>query len=199
MIGFRRVGVQLCRGQHDAEEEPGAMGPGDEIGVLALPAEAGLFRQRLFHQGRGVDKDFHLLAGLARKFLGELFQPALHHVMIIAVAGIDGNIAGGAGFQVFERIALRPVIHGDDEGGFRLRPHIGGLFPALERCFHPAHGAVTAFFDKFLQPSRRRPGLIGAADADSVKAERGGGLLERGSRSRDHHNALAAARRASGH
>ena len=32
----------------------------DEIGVLALPADAGRLRERLFHDRRGVDEDLQL-------------------------------------------------------------------------------------------------------------------------------------------
>jgi hypothetical protein len=35
----------------------------DEVGVLALPAEAGGGGQRLFHHRRGIDEDLHLAAG----------------------------------------------------------------------------------------------------------------------------------------
>src|SRR6185312_17181056 len=41
MILFRRIGGEIERREDLAEEEPGAVAARDEIGVLALPADAG--------------------------------------------------------------------------------------------------------------------------------------------------------------
>ena len=71
MIGLRRVGRQLGAGEDRAEEQPGAELAADEIGVLALPAEAGRGGERLFHQRRGVDEDLHLAAGARLEAAGE--------------------------------------------------------------------------------------------------------------------------------
>ena len=61
-----RIGRQIERGEDRAEEQPRAEFARDQIGVLALPADAGRFRQRLFHHRRGVDEDFDLAAGAVR-------------------------------------------------------------------------------------------------------------------------------------
>src|SRR5882724_13417870 len=55
MIGLGLVARQVERGVDRAEKQPGAEPARDQVGVLALPAEAGGLRQRLFHYGRGID------------------------------------------------------------------------------------------------------------------------------------------------
>ena len=64
MVDLRRViGREVGGGEDRAEKQPGAMLAADQIGVLALPAEAGGFCQRLFHHRRGVDEDLDVAAG----------------------------------------------------------------------------------------------------------------------------------------
>ena len=58
------------RGKYFAEEQPGAVLAGDEIGVLALPADAGVLRQRLFHQRRGINEHLHRGAAFLRQPVG---------------------------------------------------------------------------------------------------------------------------------
>jgi hypothetical protein len=60
MVGVGLVGGSSARREDRAEEQPRAEFAGDEIGVLALPAEAGGGGQRLLHHRRGVDEHLHL-------------------------------------------------------------------------------------------------------------------------------------------
>ncbi len=60
--GVGRVGRELERGVDLAQEEPGAVAAGDQVGVLALPAEAGGLGERLFHDRGGIDEDFDVAA-----------------------------------------------------------------------------------------------------------------------------------------
>ena len=91
MVRFRRVRRQFRGGEDRAEEEPRAEVAADEVGVLALPAEAGLFRERLLHHRRGVDEDLDVGAGSRGEPGRDLLQPALDDVVIVAVARIDGD------------------------------------------------------------------------------------------------------------
>ncbi len=57
---MRRVDRQLGAGEDRPQEQPGAELAADQHGVLALPAEARRFRQRLLHHRRRIDEHFHL-------------------------------------------------------------------------------------------------------------------------------------------
>ncbi len=84
MVGLRLVERQFERREDRAEKQPGAELARDQIGVLALPAEAGGFGERLLHHRRGVDEDLHLAAGLGREPLRDALQLALDQVVIVA-------------------------------------------------------------------------------------------------------------------
>ena len=60
MVAFGASGVERQAQIDLAEEQPGAELARHEVGVLALPAEAGLLGQRLLHDRRGVDKHLQL-------------------------------------------------------------------------------------------------------------------------------------------
>ena len=96
MVLLRRVRLDLGRGEDRAEKQPRAELAADEIGVLALPADAGGFGERLFHDRRGVDEDLHVAAGPGDDAAGDLLQPALDDVVIVAVLRIDGDRAAVA-------------------------------------------------------------------------------------------------------
>ena len=61
----------------------------DQIGVLALPADARRLGQRLFHHRRGIDEHLQLAAGLRDQPSRERFQRLLDRLVIIAALGID--------------------------------------------------------------------------------------------------------------
>ena len=84
MVDLRRVGLDLGRGQDGAEEQPGAVLARDEVGVLALPAEARRLPQRLLHQRRGVDEHLHVGAAQPRQPAGDALQAGADHVMVVA-------------------------------------------------------------------------------------------------------------------
>ena len=91
MVALGRVGRKISGGEQRAEKQPGAKFAADEVGVLALPAEPRRLRQRLLHHRRGVDEHFDVGAGARDEPGGELFEPALDDVVIIAMAGVDGD------------------------------------------------------------------------------------------------------------
>ena len=107
MVGLRRVRRQLERGEDRAEEQPRAEVARDEIGVLALPAEAGRRGERLLHHRRGIDEHLRRsgTAGLWRARPARSFRRALDHVVIVAMSRINGNIAAGGRSQPGQRIA----------------------------------------------------------------------------------------------
>ena len=82
------VRFQLQAGQDYAEEQPAAMLPADEVGVLALPANPRRLRQRLFHDRRGVDEDLQLRWRLGDDEPRQRLQRLLDRLVIVAALGI---------------------------------------------------------------------------------------------------------------
>ena len=72
MILHRQIGAEVERGKNFTEKKPGAEFPRHQVGVLALPAESRLLRDRFFHHRRGVDKQLHLARPVFGNPAGEL-------------------------------------------------------------------------------------------------------------------------------
>ena len=84
-----RVRLQLEAGQDHAEEQPAAMLAADEIGMLALPADAGRLGERLFHHRRGVDEHLELGRRLLDDEARQRLQRLLDRLVIVAALRID--------------------------------------------------------------------------------------------------------------
>ena len=89
IVGLGCVGRQIERGEDRAEKQPRAELARDQIGVLALPAETGAGRQRLFHHRRGIDEHFHVAAGVFDQPARDFFQPRLDQLVIVVALGIS--------------------------------------------------------------------------------------------------------------
>src|SRR3569833_2175312 len=77
---------QFEAGKDHAKEQPTAMLAADDVGVLALPAEAGGLSKRLFENRRGVDEHLEVAARLRREPAAERFQRLLgRHVIVAAL------------------------------------------------------------------------------------------------------------------
>ena len=87
---------QFERGEDRAEKQPRAELARDEIGVLALPAEAGGRGERLFHHGGGVDEHLHVAAGLREQPAGERLEPRLDDLVIVVALRVDRDRAAVA-------------------------------------------------------------------------------------------------------
>ena len=163
--------------------------------MLALPAHARLCGERLFHQRRRIDENFHLSPRLGHEGAGELFQARLDEVMIVPAPRIDGDVSDSAFGQQLHRVDTRPIVQCDDDSRFRPGPH-GGRGPApVQRGFHPLHLAMATVCHESLKPFTCRPWLIGPRDADAVETYRTRRVFEesfgrtgQGIRSRDRHN-----------
>ena len=99
---------QFERGEDRAEEQPRAELARDEIGVLALPAEARGIRQRLFHHGGSVDEHFHVAAGIRDHPARQRLEPALDHLVIVVALRIGRDRAAVALLQNLQRISSGP-------------------------------------------------------------------------------------------
>ena len=151
MIARRRVGRQVERGEDGAEEQPGAELERNQIGVLALPAEARGFRERLLHHRRSVDEHLDVAAGLFDQPAAEILQPRLDHLVVVVALGIDRDGAARALFQDRQRIAVRAVIDAEHDDRAHVRPHRARIAAAVGLGRHPIHVAVAAFGEEYAQ------------------------------------------------
>lgn len=123
----------------------------NEIGVLAEPAKSGSLRQRLFHQRRCIYKHFHLPAARLRYPLCELFEALFDHVMIIFIAGVNGDIAAICQRQVLQGIMARPIVGAEHDGARCIAPHLLWAEAPGQRACQPGHLAMMAVIDKGLK------------------------------------------------
>ena len=91
VVGLALVRRQIERGEDRAEEQPGPKLSRHQVGVLALPAEAGLLRQRLLHDGGGVDEHLHIAARLRDQPARQRLQLRLDDLVIVGALRIDGD------------------------------------------------------------------------------------------------------------
>ena len=152
MVLFRHVGWKVQRGEHLAEEEPGAVVAGHQVGMLALPAHGRFRGQRFLQHRRGIHIDPGITGMSIAEPAGESLQPLLHYVVIVAAPGIDAEITPvpvmeprkGVVQEEFGGAVIDPQ-HDDRLGPVEERGWIaplGGLF-----C-HPDHVPVKPLFDE---------------------------------------------------
>ncbi len=190
VVRMRVVGRQVHREQDLAEKEPGAAARRDDIRVLADPAEAGPFGERLFeqgaviHQGRdpslGAGRTFGKQSGFDSAGLGERGQGAefriQHPVVVLAPRVLRDHPAarrrgGGTARVVVEAagdhgplgVSCRAAVGAPDAGGVATPAGVAG---------HPVHRAVVAAGEPFLEPLARvrEPGR-GETDRGEAQAE----------------------------
>ncbi len=120
----------------------------DQVGVLALPAEPRLLRQRLLQHRGGVDEHLHLGRETRGEPAGELLEPALEHVVIVAMAGIDRQIAPIGSSSSGSGSWRGPVVQAADDRGAGRRPQtvgrlatVGTRGPASPWCRGPQRRA----------------------------------------------------------
>ena len=92
-VMFWRV-VELEGGDDFGEKDPGAVVAGDQAGIFADDAEAGLFGEGAFEEGAGVDVAFVLMVGgegLEEGF--ELLEFFGDNLVIVASIGVAGDAA----------------------------------------------------------------------------------------------------------
>jgi len=121
-ISSRRRRLQFQCGIDSAEEQPAAVIAADDIGMLALPAQTGGLRQRLFHHRRGVDKDLYLALRLGNQPAGGALQRALDHIMIILALRIDRYAAVIPDALQRKRIGSGRIAHAQHDHRLDIRP-----------------------------------------------------------------------------
>src|SRR5215471_5721552 len=67
VVSLGRVGRQFQRGKKSTEKQPRAEFSRYEVGVLALPPQAGSGSERLFHHGGSIDENPDVAARVSDK------------------------------------------------------------------------------------------------------------------------------------
>ena len=173
-VGLRLVGRELERREERAEEEPGAVAAGDQVGVLALPPQAGAGRQRLLHHRRRVHEELHLGPEAACDEAGEAFEPALQHGVVVAPLGIGRDDAARRLPQQPQRIVRRPVVEADRHHAARRRPERAGGAAPRRGARNPVHVPGIAQRDETPQRRAVRRHVRRARHACRLEAERAG-------------------------
>src|ERR1700730_1153227 len=111
MVRFSWIGIELEAQIDLAEKEPGAELPGNQVGVLALPAQPGALGERLLHNWSGVDKKLQRSGPMLLDPMRERLKAALQGVMIIAASRVDRNRADFGRVRERQRVVLGRVAH----------------------------------------------------------------------------------------
>ncbi len=165
-------------GEDRAEKQPGAEFARDEIGVLALPAQPGRLRQRLFHHGGGIDEYLDLGARGRGQPSRQRLQPLLDQVVIIVALRIDRDRAARALLEDRQRIFVRSVIDAEHDHRAHIRPQHARIGAAFRIGGEPVHVAMRAGIEKGAEMFRGIRDRIGIGDADAVEAEGAGFIGE---------------------
>ena len=145
---------------------------GDEVGVLALPADAGPCRQRLLHHRRRVHEELHLGAEGIDDEACEAPEPALDHVVVVAALGVGRNDAPRRRTQQAERIACRAIVDADHHDAARLGPErVGGRAP-LGGARQPTHVPGIAEPNELLEGSPVPRCALGARHTHRLEPKR---------------------------
>ena len=145
--------------------------------MLALPAEPCRFGEGFFHDWSGIDEHFQVLAGgPGSEAAGDALELALDDVVVIAVLRIDRNRRLVFLRQNIQRVAIRPVIHGEHDDRAHLRPQCLRVGPALFRLLHPFHTGVPPERQILAQPLFGKWNGIGAGDGNEIESSRAGFL-----------------------
>ena len=127
----------------------------DQVGVLALPAEPRRLGQRLFHDRRGIDENLRFAAQPADDELRQMLQFSLDHIMIVAIPGVDGNVAAIAQRERRKRIVRRRVGHADNHDAARRRPKRLRMTALFRTVGEPGHLAMLSGIEKGREPFTR--------------------------------------------
>jgi len=146
--------------------------------VLALPAEARGFRQRLLHHRRRIAEDLHPDIAPGRQEAPEFLQFALQDFVIITPLRVGRDGAPIAAGQEREGIILRPVAHREDGDAAPPRPEAGRAGALVRPLLHPRHGAVGPFREPAREALGQGRNPVGPGDTQAAEAEVPGPVLD---------------------
>ena len=165
-----RIGGQVERREDRTEKQPRTEIARHQIGMLALPAEARACRQRLFHHRRGIDKDFHLAAGIGHEPARDILEPRLDQFVVVVTLGVNRNARFARFVENGERIVVGPVIHAEHDDGAHIGPQCIRRAAPFRGRLHPHHVAMQAVGEKAFEPRLGLGHGVGFGDADRIEA-----------------------------
>ena len=180
MVALGRVGGEREIGQDLAQEQPGAERARHEVGVLALPAEPGRWRERLLQDRCRVDEDLDRAPALGGEPAGELLEAALDQLVIVAMAGVDRDRAALAPREHRQRVLVRAIVEAEHDRALRRRPEAPRALPARRVAREPAHLALPAGGEEGVPGGLDRPRQVGRGEARDVEALRPGARPDQG-------------------
>ena len=145
----RGIGLQCESGQYLSQKKVGTAAGRDEVGMLADPAQTGVLRQWLFHDGSGINEDPESVGcDHSRQDLGQLPQFFPHDFVIIATQGILCDVSPPCIREHLESCRIRlPIVAADRNDTDRLREPGLGMGPAHPVACKITHGSVMAHFE----------------------------------------------------
>ena len=138
--------------------------------MLALPAEPGRLRQRLLHDGSGIDEDLDVGAAARGEQTGDALQLALDDVVIVASPRIERDRRLVWLGEHGERIAFAGIVHAEHDDGADLAPELARIGALRLPLRHPVHLALIAMGEPGFEALRRPRDRIGRGDAHHREA-----------------------------
>ena len=147
------------------------MAAGDEVGVLALPADARAGRQRFLHHRRRVHEQLHLGAEGACDEVRKPPEPALEHVVVVAPLRVGRDDAPRARGQQMQRIVQRAVVEAHHHDAARLGPERAWGCSPLGGAGQPRHVPGVAQAQELPEPLAVRRRIVGTGHARCLEPE----------------------------
>src|SRR5262249_32955218 len=179
MVPFGRIRFDRKRGEDRAEKQPRPVAARHQIGVLALPPQARSLRQRLLHDGCGVNKNLGVASSLRDQPTRNCFQPWLDDLVVVIALRIDRDRAVTALAQDRERVIVRPVVHPQHDDRAGVWPQYARVAAPFSGGGHPGHVAVGALGDEAQEAFLRLGYGVWPSDSHDIEALRPGGLDQR--------------------
>ncbi len=145
--------------------------------MFPLPPNAGRLGQRLFHDGGGVDKYFHVTARLNDDPPRQRFEGAFDDIVIVSALRISRNAPPHRFARPCKRIDGGGIAHAQRNHALHLgpQPARGSALPLTRR--HPDHVAMPPRRQPITQPFARLWRRIGRRNSAGMKADMSGVLL----------------------
>lgn len=98
-------------------------------------------------------------------------ETAFDEIMVIAIAGINGDIGGGFLGKQRQRILGGSIVHAEHDDAFDVWPKLFWVGAARLRFRHPLHVAGRAGLQPLRKVKRARTGKLGPRHTAQIEAK----------------------------